>query len=59
MERNVAGRYRNGRDKPYFVLDCRVCPFVEWGEPPATFNIRQNIGQLEIYFLAVEYAHPI
>jgi hypothetical protein len=56
MERNVSGLiiYSNGRDKPYLVLDCRVCPFEAWGTLPPSFNIWQNIGQLKIWFLANE-----
>lgn len=52
MERNVGGLIIYKARGYYRVLDCRVCPFIEWGTLPLSFNIWQNIGQLKIFFLA-------
>ena len=51
MERNVGGLIIYRAERWYYVLDARTCPFQEWGTLPLCFNVRQNIGQLKIFFL--------
>jgi hypothetical protein len=56
MERNVGGLFIYRKERSYYVLDCRVCPFEEWGTLPFTFNVWQQSGQLKIFFL---YRGPV
>ena len=51
MERDVGGLIIYRVEQWYYVLDARTCPFQEWGTLPLCFNVRQNIGQLKIFFL--------
>jgi hypothetical protein len=58
MERNVGGLLIYKNNKYYYVLNCRVCPFEEWGTLPLHFNIWQPLSQLKIFFLAQEGPFP-